>query len=605
MKIRFLVLIFLFCALCFASCASFSFAQNVTQETAENLTRQDTARETPIETAQQEETKKIDFEFNLDLNSKVIPLPKIFSPSIDLSGRGSHPQVSWPYHLAAKEVLERWQKEVGFNKGIFRLYWNIWELDQIKLDRDLKKALLANYESILKNISDAGGLVIVTLYGTPPGMGEALDKRSSPSSLKKWKVLVKNAMRYLSVEKKYNVWYEVWSAPDCDDFFLGTKKDYLNLYRMAAEAARELQREKKVNLFIGGPAVTWWFQNLDGNTAITPENSLIYELIGFCRKRRLPLDFISWHAYSTDPKTEKESTVYNKTISALIREWLKYFRFKQDVPLIVDEWNFDNGLNVTEERSEKSYITSSFIPARLKNMYEAGIDYQIFFALEDFQDNADGINTNRGLFYYDPAAPVYTGGAKSMFNVFLMLKSLGDKLLNVQLPDEFTGVLATKKDGDFAMLIWNYIDPLIARNYLTRHITTLSEKGRKVLLNLFKSGKFDKIISGELSLAGLNLTDKLSTLLKNAIELEQKAKSMSDKPLNVKINIHNIKGDYIYQLYSVDSDCAMSCPFAPIEEKEVSAEGTLEQVQSLNPYSVKLIVLKKKPEGTQEAGGQQ
>ena len=533
-------------------------------------------------------------EFNIDASAKTTALSKIFSPGIDLSGRGYHREMSWPYNIAAKEVLEKWQNEISF-KGIFRLYWNIWEMEQVKLDEPLKKALFSNYENIIKNISDSGGIVILSLFGTPPGMGEALDKRSAPLNIKQWKSLVKNTMRYFSCDKKYHIWYEVWSAPDTEDFFLGTKRDYLNLYQAVAEAARELKKEKKINIFVGGPSVTWWFQNFDGNSIVTAEQSLIYELIKFCSKRRLPLDFMSWHAYSTDPQAEKEATTYNKTLSRLIRDWLKYFRLDQNIPLIIDEWNFDTGLNMAEERGEESFIAASFIPARLKNMSEAGIDYQLYFSLEDFQDNELGINANRGAFSYEPKSLDYSSKAKAIYNAFLMLNSLGEKLFSTDISDEFVGALATKRKEDLVLLIWNYVDPLLARNYISRNIALLSEKCRVDLLGLFKSGQLDKVLQGEISLEGLTLTDKLKALLKKAIELNQKAQFFKDKSRNIKINLSNIKGNYLYQRYSINGSCAFDCPFSPLEEKEISIDQVYQETLALSPYSIELIILKVKP----------
>jgi len=54
------------------------------------------------------------------------------------------------------------------------------------------------------------------------------------------------------------------------------------------------------------------------------------------------------------------------------------------VLLIVDEWNYDNGVNLSAERRDRVFVSASYIPARLKHMYEAGIDHQVFFSLEDF-----------------------------------------------------------------------------------------------------------------------------------------------------------------------------------------------------------------------------
>lgn len=539
---------------------------------------------------------KPDFELNLDINSKTIPLPKIFSPSIDLSGRGFHKEETWPYHFAAKGAIERWRKDIGFNKGIFRMHWNLWETHPgKKINKSVQEKIIANYETVIKDISDAGGTVLLCLYGMPPGFGRVLDKRSPPANFKQWKILVKNTVRYLSYEKKYNIWYEVWDTPDSDNFFLGEKKDYLNLYRFTAEAIKELKREKKINIPLGGPSVSWWFQNLDSNSILTPEKSLIYELIKFCRNYKLPLDFISWHAYSTDPFVEKESTTYNQAVTQLIRQWLTFFHFDKNTPLIIDEWNYDPGNNMSEERQDKSYIAASYILPRLRSMYEVGIDYQNFFSLEDFQNNKERIDNNRGILSYNPESSIYHSQAKSIYNLFLMLNNLGDNFYSaVNINDEFINLLATKRQEDIIILIGNYIDPYIERSFLSKNIASLNEKERMNLLSIIKEEKLNKLINKELSVDSLSVTDKLKGLLKKTLEIKSRSLELLNKPINIKITLSNIKGNYLYQRYSLDSNCAWDCPFSPVEEKELNIDNTYQQMLTINPYSVHLVILKKK-----------
>lgn len=541
--------------------------------------------------------------FTVDFQSKTRALPKIFSPSVDVSGRGHHRDMAWPYHLAAKETLEKWHKEINF-KGVYRLYWDIWELEKVKLDPPLRNMLLANYEGIIKQINEVGGIVILSLYGSPPGMGRVLDRRSPPSNLKQWKKLIKETIRYLSCEKRYNIWYEVWSAPDTEEYFLGTKKDYLNLYRMVAEAVRELKRETKINISVGGPATTWWFQNFEGNTIITPEKSLIYELIRFCFKRKLPLDFISWHAFSTDPQAEKEITSYNKTLSVLIQDWLKYFRFKQKVPLIVDEWNFDNGSNIIEERGSKSFIAASYIPARLYSMYKTGIDYQIFFSMEDFQDNKYGINTNRGIFHYDGEGHQRLTHPKSIYNAFLMLNSLGSKMFDASLEDQFVQAFATREGKDrIVILLWNYIDPFMAKNYIARQVALLNKKDRKLFINMVKSGDLDRLFRQEFSLESIKAGDKLKGMLEKAQQLNKLAESAKEDPRNISINLLNLSGEYNYQRYKIDNLCISDCKYMPTEEKEIEIDGNYQEICQLSPYSVMMIVLTKKADPDPGEGG--
>lgn len=535
-----------------------------------------------------------DVVFNLDVNSSTIPLPKIFKPNIDLSGRGFHHDSSWPQGIAAAEVLDNWQKDIGFG-GMYRLQYNLWEINESAKDGNLQNTLLANYEKIIEKINNAGGIVILDIFGTPAGLGKVLDKKSPPLDLKVFKELIKSHIRRLSCNKKYNIWYEIWSAPDLDDFFLGKKQEYFALYRAVSEAVKELEAETKINIPIGGPGTSWWFQNCDSNSVVSPEKSLIYELIKYCFQNHLPLDFIAWHAYSTDPKLEQETTRYNKTFVALVRDWLQYFKFEKDMPLIVDEWNYDSGANLISAREEKANICASFIPARLKNMHEALIDYQLYFSLEDFQGNKERVVRNVGIFSYNDDL-LYKGRAKSIYNVFKMLANLGGGMFILpKTSDEFIGAIATKQDDSIAVLFYNYVDPEIAKNYLSRNIASLNESDRKVFLRLIKSDDLEAIIRGKKDIFKIKASSKLKMALKKAQELNVMASACQLSARNIKLNFKNLEGNYLYQRFTVDSSCSFDCNYTPIEEKEISAEELNQEILAIQPYSVNMIVLKKKP----------
>jgi hypothetical protein len=538
-----------------------------------------------------------DIEVTLDSKSNTVTLPKIFKPYIDLSGRGSHDANSWPKGLSAAETLAVWQKDIGFS-GIYRLQYNLWEINECAQEKALQEELLANYEAIIKKISDAGGIVILDIFGTPAGLGKVLDKKSPSVDLAAFKEFVKNHVRELSCNKKYTIWYEVWSAPDLDDFFLGKKQEYFAMYRAVAEGIKELEAESKIKIPIGGPGVSWWFQNCEGNNVMTPEKSLIYDLIKYCYSYHLPLDFITWHAYSTDPKAEQEVTRYNKTSVALVRDWLSYFNFDKNTPLIVDEWNYDSGSNYLSARQENSYICASFIPARLKNMYETGLDCQLYFSLEDFNNRKEHVVRNTGVFRFSAAAPAgYTAGPKSIYNVFRMLAGLSNNMyvLPAKLTDEFVGVIATKQDENIEIIVYNYIDPALAKNYLSRTIATLNDAERKILLNLIKSDGLEKIIGRKMDVSSLRATKKLKTMLKNAQELNILATIYKASDRNVKLSVKNLKEKYIYQKYAVDSSSNAESEFKAVEEKEISGSGVYQEVLKMPPYSVYMIVLKKKP----------
>ncbi|MFA5286659.1 MAG: hypothetical protein WC394_00040 [Candidatus Omnitrophota bacterium] len=538
--------------------------------------------------------QEVNLELTLDISSGTTPTPKIFKPNIDLGGRGFHHDNFWPQGLAAKDVLDLWRKDINFS-GMYRMQYNLWEINQLAKDKAAQDKLLANYEEAIKNISDSGGIVILDIFGTPAGLGKVLDKKSAPLNLAAFKELAKDTMRYLSCEKKYNIWYEVWSAPDLDDFFIGRAQDYLNVYRVIAESAKELGVQFKMSIPVGAPSPSGWFHNLESNNILTPEKSLIYELIKFCSAEKLPLDFITWHAFSADPKAEKEITIYNKNAAGLIRDWLSYFNFKRDTPLIIDEWNFDLDVNLLPARKSKSYITASYIPARIKNMFEAGLDNQVYFSLEDFGNNPENVTRNVGVFYFDSERAQYKGGHKAAYNVFKMLGKLGPNAFSIKLNDEFAGVIATKSADEICILIYNYIDPEIAENYLSRNIAGLKASERQSLLQIIRTGQLGKFIAHEQDIALLRADPKVEALLSKSQELADKAKQFQDSSRNLKISIKGIKDIYFYSRFIVDSSCSLNCEFKPVEDKEVPVQDLYQEDLKLNPYSVNLIILKKKP----------
>jgi hypothetical protein len=532
-------------------------------------------------------------EFSLDLNSPVVRLPNIYRPSMDLSGRGKQRDKTLPQTLASTETVALWQTDLGF-RNFYRIQYNFWEIQQLANDPDSYQKLLSNYEEIIKKISDSGGTVILDLFGTPDGLGTVRDKNSAPHNLKAYKELVKKVIRTLSCEKKYNIWYEVWNAPDIGDFFIGERSEYFNLYRIVGEAVKELRQETKINIPLGGPSVSAWFRNVELNSILSPERSLIYELIKYCYSYRLPLDFISWHAYSSDPAEEKQDTIYNKPFVELIREWLTYFKLNRNIPLLVDEWSFDGSANILAERDKSAYISASYIPARLKNMYEAGIDYQTYFCLEDFGDKTAGVIRNLGIFSFDPARPD-KGYAKANYNVWRMLGLLGQDLFTTKFNDEFVGVISTKSPDFFAVLIYNYIDPQAAMNYISHNIVYLNSAEQKAILNIVKSDRMKKILAGQLSLANLRLSVKTKAMLSRAIELNSSASKFSTTNRKIKVSLKGGKDNYILRQYVMDSKCSRNCEFKPSLEKDIDFNQGYIETMELSPFSVQLLVFKKKP----------
>ena len=125
------------------------------------------------------------------------------------------------------------------------------------------------------------------------------------------------------------VYWEIWNEPDLDPYddikrnvaprcWGGTVTNFFNFYETAA---RHL-KTKFPQLKIGGPAicgrVEWGRRFLD-----------------YCRDRKVPLDFFSWHGYSREPSSYRRSC-------ELWRKALDKRGFEK-TESIFNEWNYVKG----------------------------------------------------------------------------------------------------------------------------------------------------------------------------------------------------------------------------------------------------------------------
>jgi len=104
-----------------------------------------------------------------------------------------------------------------------------------------------------------------------------------PSSYEKWEKLVKALTEHWTerygTEEVASWYFEVWNEPNLDGFWAGTQEDYFKLYAHAARGVKAVNPKYKV----GGPA--------------TAGAAWIPEMIAYCVKNKVPLDFVSTHTY--------------------------------------------------------------------------------------------------------------------------------------------------------------------------------------------------------------------------------------------------------------------------------------------------------------------
>jgi len=104
-----------------------------------------------------------------------------------------------------------------------------------------------------------------------------------PKDYEKWKNAIQNLTQHFTERygaEEVKTWYfEVWNEPNLDGFWAGTQEEYFKLYKYSVEAIKSVNSKFRV----GGPA--------------TAGAAWVPEMIDFCIKNNLPLDFISTHTY--------------------------------------------------------------------------------------------------------------------------------------------------------------------------------------------------------------------------------------------------------------------------------------------------------------------
>ena len=108
-----------------------------------------------------------------------------------------------------------------------------------------------------------------------------------PKDYNKWEALIRNLTQHFTErygENEVKSWYfEVWNEPNLKGgFWTGTQEEYFKLYQYAVNGIKAVNKAYRV----GGPA--------------TAGAAWVPEMIEFCQKNALPLDFISTHSYGVE-----------------------------------------------------------------------------------------------------------------------------------------------------------------------------------------------------------------------------------------------------------------------------------------------------------------
>jgi xylan 1,4-beta-xylosidase len=232
--------------------------------------------------------------------------------------------------------------------------------------------------------------------------------------------------------------FEVWNEPNLSAFWTGMQAEYFKLYRFTVQAIKEVDER----LQVGGPA--------------TARNEWITEFLEFCKKHKLPADFVSTHHDPTDALGsvgEDTETQLAHSEPSILRKWARDTHRKAGgKPVYYTEWNSSS--NPRDHLHDEPYTAAVIV----KTMMEArglvhGYSYWAFSDI--FEENYMPATAFQGGF----GLLTLQGVAKPSYRAFELLHRLGTDALPVQGKHKTVDVWVVSRVDAITVLITNHVLP--------------------------------------------------------------------------------------------------------------------------------------------------
>ncbi len=320
-----------------------------------------------------------------------------------------------------------------------------------------------------------------------------------PKDYTKWADLIRNLTlhfteRYGSNEVK--TWYfEVWNEPNLSPgFWSGTQADYFKLYTYSANAIKSVNKEYRV----GGPA--------------TAGAAWVPEMIDFCSKNAVQLDFISTHTYGVKQGYLDEygnsGTVLSKdpmAVSGDILNSRKQIAGSEmpNLQLHYTEWS--SSYTPTDPIHD-SYHQAAYVLQKIKQVGNAANSMSYWVFTDIFEEAGPRFTPFHGGF-----GLLNTEGInKPAFYSYRFMNQLGDK----ELVNTDSCSWACKNAHGIQVLLWDFTnthpgDSVNNQMYYIRDLPAKSKGKVKVTLSGMPAGMYTL----EIYQVGYRVNDAYSTYL--------------------------------------------------------------------------------------------
>jgi xylan 1,4-beta-xylosidase len=289
-----------------------------------------------------------------------------------------------------------------------------------------------------------------------------------PHSYEKWETLIQKLTEHWTerygAEEVASWYFEVWNEPNLDGFWAGSQADYFKLYAHSARAIKRVNPNYKV----GGPA--------------TAGAAWIPEMIAYCTTHKVPLDFVSTHAYGVNQGFLDEfgstGTVLSKDKLAVARDVLKNRQeiaasAMPNLELHYTEWSSSY---TPSDPTHDSYHQPAYILQKLKQVGSAAQSMSYWVFTDIFEEAG-------------PRFEAFHGG-------FGLMNTQG-----IKKPAYFAYQSFATKDekGNVQLLLWDSTltlpDGINNQQYYTKDLPPANKGKVNIRLNGLKKGKYNLTIS--------------------------------------------------------------------------------------------------------------
>ena len=424
--------------------------------------------------AQNAKTKSPERLINIDFSMEKGPLNTMFKECIGAGRANEGLRADWQQQLAYVK------KECGFK--FIRMHGLLTDdMGVYREDRKGNPEYNYMYVDVLFDYLLSIGIKPFVELGFMPQALASGDKTifwwrgnvTPPKDYDKWAALIRNLTEHFT--ERYGVdevktWYfEVWNEPNLSPgFWSSTQAEYFKLYKYSAQAVKSVNPAYRV----GGPGTA--------GAAWEPE------MIEFCKKNNVPIDFISTHSYGVNvgylDEYGNNGTILAPQKFAVSGDVLQSRKeisesSMPNLELHYTEWSASY---TPADPIHDSYHEAAYILQKLKQVGNAAQSMSYWVFTDIFEESAPRFTPFHGGF-----GLLNTQGInKSAFYAYQFLNRLGNSELQ---NSDSTSWTCKDAKGNIQILAWDYTysRPADSVNNQVYYIRDLPSKSKgKLKLNI-------------------------------------------------------------------------------------------------------------------------